>query len=246
MMNSSIGNVVKSDGLELDGKNMGGDLGMSSMNTSSMNTSSIRLMIVDDHPMVREGLKLLISDEAGFEIVGEASDGVMALEIASQICPDVVLMDVMMPRLNGIEATRHLRQRCPSSQVIILTSSLGDNLRVNEALKAGAVGYLLKDIQKADLLRAIRSAAEGKTTLHPEAQAELVRQLSERYPHHDLTERELDILKLIGKGKSNKKIAVALELTEGTVKGYVSTVLDKLNVSDRTQAALYAVQHKLV
>jgi two-component system, NarL family, response regulator LiaR len=209
-----------------------------------MNT--IRLVIVDDHPMVREGLKLLISDEDGFEIIGEASDGAMALEVAAQLCPDVVLMDVMMPKLNGIEATRHLRQRCPKTRVIVLTSSLGDNLRVNEALKAGAIGYLLKDIQKADLLRAIRNAAEGRTTLHPEAQAELVRQLSEKYPHHELTERELDVLKLIGQGKSNKKIAVALELTEGTVKGYVSTVLDKLNVADRTQAALYAVEHKLV
>jgi two-component system, NarL family, response regulator LiaR len=211
---------------------------------SRMNT--IRLVIVDDHPMVREGLKLLISDEDGFEIIGEASDGAMALEVAAQLCPDVVLMDVMMPKLNGIEATRHLRQRCPKTQVIVLTSSLGDNLRVNEALKAGAIGYLLKDIQKADLLKAIRNAAEGRTTLHPEAQAELVRQLSEKYPHHELTERELDVLKLIGQGKSNKKIAIALELTEGTVKGYVSTVLDKLNVADRTQAALYAVEHKLV
>jgi DNA-binding NarL/FixJ family response regulator len=208
--------------------------------------TTLRIMIVDDHPMVREGLKLLLSDEEDFDIVGEAADGLMALELAAQLCPDVVLMDVMMPKLNGIEATRHLRQKCPKCQVVVLTSSLGDNLRVNDALKAGAVGYLLKDIQKADLLRAIRSAAQGKTTLHPEAQAELVRQLSERHPHFDLTERELDILKLIGQGKSNKKIAAALELTEGTVKGYVSTVLDKLNVADRTQAALYAVEHKLV
>jgi two-component system, NarL family, response regulator LiaR len=217
-------------------KNVGGETGM----------STLRIMIVDDHPMVREGLKLLLSDETDFDVVGEAADGVMALEVAAQICPDVVLMDVMMPKLNGIEATRHLRQRCPNSQVIVLTSSLGEDLRVQDALKAGAVGYLLKDIQKAELLRAIRSAAEGKTTLHPEAQADLIRQLSEKYPHHDLTERELDVLKLIGQGKSNKKIAVALELTEGTVKGYVSTVLDKLGVADRTQAALYAVEHKLV
>jgi DNA-binding NarL/FixJ family response regulator len=217
-------------------KNVGGDVCM----------AAIRLMIVDDHPMVREGLKLLISDEDGFEIVGEAADGLRALEVATQICPDVILMDVMMPKLNGIEATRHIRQSCPACQVIILTSSLGEDLRVNDALKAGAIGYLLKDIEKAELLRAIRNAADGKTTLHPEAQAELIRSLSEKYPHQDLTERELDVLKLIGQGKSNKKIAVALELTEGTVKGYVSTVLDKLNVADRTQAALYAVEHKLV
>ncbi len=220
----------------LSAEDVGGDMVM----------ATIRLMIVDDHPMVREGLKLLISDEEGFEIVAEAADGVMALEVATRICPDVILMDVMMPKLNGIEATRHIRQHCPNCQIIILTSSLGDDLRVNEALKAGAIGYLLKDIQKAELLRAIRSAREGRTTLHPEAQAELVRRLSERYPHQDLTERELDVLRLIGQGKSNKKIAVALELTEGTIKGYVSTVLDKLNVADRTQAALYAVEHKLV
>jgi DNA-binding NarL/FixJ family response regulator len=210
------------------------------------NMATIRLMIVDDHPMVREGLKFLISDEEGFEVIGEAADGMSALELATQLCPDVVLMDVMMPRLNGIEATRHLRERCPNCQVIVLTSSLGEDLRVQDALKAGAIGYLLKDIHKADLFRAIRSAHQGKTTLHPEAQAELARQLSERYPHHDLTERELGVLKLIGQGKSNKKIAVTLELTEGTVKGYVSTVLDKLGVADRTQAALYASKHKLV
>lgn len=216
--------------------NVGGDIPM----------AAIRIMIVDDHPMVREGLKLLISDEEGFEIVGEAADGLLAVETAARICPDVILMDVMMPKLGGIEATRHIRQSCPKSHILILTSSLGEDLRVNEALKAGATGYLLKDIQKADLLRAIRNAHEGKSTLHPEAQAELIRQLSERYPHQDLTERELDVLKLIGQGKSNKKIATILELTEGTVKGYVSTVLDKLNVADRTQAALYAVEHKLV
>jgi DNA-binding NarL/FixJ family response regulator len=209
------------------------------------NMATIRLMIVDDHPMVREGLKFLISDEEGFEVIGEAADGAAALELATTLCPDVVLMDVMMPRLNGIEATKYLRERCPKCQVIVLTSSLGEDLRVQEALTAGAVGYLLKDIQKTDLFRAIRSAHQGKTTLHPEAQAELARQLSHSYPHHDLTERELGVLKLIGQGKSNKKIAVALELTEGTVKGYVSTVLDKLGVADRTQAALYASKHKL-
>jgi DNA-binding NarL/FixJ family response regulator len=207
---------------------------------------AIRIMIVDDHPMVREGLKFLISDEAGFEVVAEAGDGLRALELATQLCPDVILMDVIMPTLNGIEATRKVREQCPNTQIIVLTSSLGDDLRVQEALKAGAVGYLLKDIHKADLFRAIRNAHAGKTTLHPEAQAELVRRLSEKYPHETLTERELGVLKLIGQGKSNKKIAVALELTEGTVKGYVSTVLDKLNVTDRTQAALYAVEHKLV
>ncbi len=220
----------------VDVNNDGGDRSM----------ATIRLMIVDDHPMVREGLRMLISDENSFEIVGEAADGVTALEVATRICPDVILMDVMMPKLNGIEAARHIRQHCPQCQIIILTSSLGDDLRVNEALKAGAIGYLLKDIQKADLLRAIRNAHEGKTTLHPEAQAELVKRLSERHLYQELTERELDVLKLIGQGKSNKKIAVALELTEGTVKGYVSTVLDKLNVADRTQAALYAVEHKIV
>jgi DNA-binding NarL/FixJ family response regulator len=208
--------------------------------------SVIRVMIVDDHPIVREGLKLLLSDEDGFEVVAEASDGAVALEVAAQYHPDVILMDVMMPKLNGIEATRLLHQHLPEIKVIVLTSSLGSDLRVNEAMKAGAIGYLLKDIHKADLLQALRNAAVGKITLHPEAQAELIRQLSEKLPHFDLTDRELDILKLLGQGKSNKKIAAILDLTEGTVKGYVSTVLDKLGVADRTQAALYAVQHRLV
>jgi DNA-binding NarL/FixJ family response regulator len=155
-------------------------------------------------------------------------------------------MDLMLPDSSGIDVTRQLKQRHPDMKIIILTGSFGDELRVQEALQAGAIGYLLKDVLRADLIAAIKRAAAGKTTLHPEAQEQLMQStLKEKAPHQDLTERELEVLCLIGKGNSNKKIASLLGLSEGTVKGYVSIILDKLSVADRTQAALYAVKHNL-
>ena len=135
----------------------------------------IRLLIVDNHPIVREGLRMLLSDESDIAVIGEAADGLSAFELTAQLNPDVVLMDVVLEKLDGITVTRYLRHNYPQSQVIILTGSLEHDLRVHEALQAGAVGYLLKDVQKADLLVAIRGAAFGKVTLHPEAQADLTR-----------------------------------------------------------------------
>jgi two-component system, NarL family, response regulator LiaR len=135
----------------------------------------IRVLLVDNHPIVREGLRMLFSDESDLAVIGEATDGVTALQLATRFQPDVVLMDVVLSKLDGIAVTKHLRHYCPQSQVIILTGSLEHDLRVYEALQAGAVGYLLKDVQKADLLSAIRGAAFGKVTLHPEAQADLRR-----------------------------------------------------------------------
>lgn len=206
----------------------------------------IRVLIVDDHAIVREGLRMLLSDEADLAVVGEAADGLEALALAERLAPDVILMDLRLPKLDGLAVTRQLQQQRLSSQVIVLTGSIGDDLRVREAIQAGAIGYLLKDVLKADLLRAIRSAAEGKPTLHPEAQHELMRQATAPpLPHETLTGRERDVLRLLAQGQSNKKIAAALNLSEGTVKGYVSIILDKLNVADRTQAALYSVRQGL-
>ena len=208
---------------------------------------AVSVLIVDDHEMVREGLRTLLEDETDISIVGEAANGAEALTLIDSLEPQVVLMDMALPGQDGIETTRQLRERWPTVQVIILTGNFGDDLRVREAVQAGAVGYLLKDILKADLVHAVKRAAEGKATLHPEAQEQLMQHaVAVPAPHTDLTGRELDVLKLVGQGLSNKKIASRLELSEGTVKGYVSIVLSKLNVADRTQAALYAVKHNLV
>lgn len=207
----------------------------------------IRVLIVDDHEIVREGLQTLLSEEADFEVVGTAENSDNAVAMVKRHKPNVVLMDVILPGLDGIETTKRVIAANPSTQVLILTS-YSDDQRVRDAIQAGAIGYLLKDVLKADLLNAIRSAAAGKPALHPEAQQFLMRQITgaPSFPHSRLTSREFNILQLIAEGKSNKEIALALSLTEGTVKGYVSTIFDKLEVADRTQAALYAVEHGLL
>ncbi|MGZ9225881.1 MAG: response regulator [Anaerolineales bacterium] len=213
----------------------------------------IRVLIVDDHEIVREGLQTLLSEEADFEVVGTAADGAAALALIEKINPDVVLMDLVMPGMDGIETTRHIVSRNPAVRVLVLTT-FADDQRVRTAIQAGAIGYLLKDVLRPDLLRALRDVAAGRPALHPEVQQYLMREVAgglsssqeKILPHASLTEREADILRLIAEGRSNKEIAAALYLTEGTIKGYVSTIFDKLGVEDRTQAALYAVKHKLV
>ena len=210
-------------------------------------TSPIRVLIVDDHEIVREGLETLLAEETTVTVVGQAPNGAEAVALAASLQPDVILMDLVMPELDGIEATRRIRQTGAASQILVLTS-FADDQKVREAIEAGAIGYLLKDVLKADLLRAIHTAAQGKPTLHPEAQSYLMRQVSvssTSASQTHLTERERDVLRLIANGQSNKQIAVTLHLTEGTVKGYVSAILAKLGVADRTQAALYAVKHGL-
>jgi len=210
-------------------------------------TASIRVLLVDDHPIVREGVSTLLSDEADIEVVAEAGSGEAAVRAAETHTPDVVLMDLRLPDFDGIEAARRVRVASERSQIVMLTSSLGEGLRVREAVEAGIVGYLLKDVSREELLGAVRNAAAGRATFHPEAQQDLMQSTAEPPPPHaDLTERELDVLRLLGEGLSNKKIAGRLHLTEGTVKGYVSIVLSKLAVDDRTQAALYAVKHRVV
>lgn len=207
-------------------------------------SETIRILIVDDHAIVREGLCTLLSEEPDVEVVGEARDGKEALAKALRHKPDVILMDLVMPEMDGITATERIRQQAPSCQIVVLTS-FSEDQRVPNAIQAGAVGYLMKDVLKAELLQAIRAAAAGEPALHPEAQRQLMRQVAapqEPDLLEMLTGREMEVLELIADGRSNREIAAALTLTEGTVKGYVSAVLSKLQVADRTQAALYAVK----
>jgi two-component system, NarL family, response regulator LiaR len=207
--------------------------------------SSIRVLLVDDHVIVREGLRMLLAEESDIEVIGEAVNGAESVELAAMLHPSVVLMDLVMPGMDGIQAIQDIRIVSPSSQVLVLTS-FGDDQRVRDAIHAGAIGYLLKDVLKVDLLRAIRASAQGLPTLHPEAQRHLMRQLSTPTVLSlidGLTPRERDVLQLIVRGQSNKEIAASLRITEGTIKGHVSTILSKLAVADRTQAALYAVRH---
>jgi NarL family two-component system response regulator LiaR len=207
-------------------------------------TSPIRVLVVDDHEIVREGLAMLLGDQPEIELVAEATNGEEAVALAAALHPDVVLMDLVMPDMHGIQATRLIRAADSATQVVVLTS-FADDQQVYDAIQAGAIGYLLKDVLKPDLLRAIRAAARGTPTLHAEAQRRLMQQVvapAQHSPIDDLTPRERDVLCLIGQGRSNKEIAAALHLSEGTVKGYVSAVIGKLGVADRTQAALIAVK----
>ena len=202
----------------------------------------IRVLIVDDHAVVREGLRSFLELQEGLEVVGEAADGAEAVEAAAQLRPDVVLMDLVMPRMDGVEAMRQLRERVPAARVIVLTSFLDDD-RLLPAVRAGAAGYLLKNAQPQELARAIRTAHDGEALLDPAVAARLVDALASGEPddrYEELTPREREVLELIGRGYSNKRIAVELGAAEKTVKNHVSHVLAKLGVADRTQAALYA------
>jgi len=206
----------------------------------------VRVVIADDHQVVREGLQMILADSDGeIVVVGEASDGEEAVRLATAIEPDVVLMDLSMPRMDGLEATRRLREAGVPSRVLILTS-FADGEGVRDAVRAGVTGYLMKDVLKAELLTAIRLAADGVPTLHPRAQQHLMRGIAEPEtpsPFGTLTPRERDVLALIAQGESNKRIAAALNLSIGTVKGYVSAIFEKLGVEDRTQAALLVAKH---
>jgi NarL family two-component system response regulator LiaR len=211
---------------------------------------TIRVLLVDDHAVVREGLRNFLALQDGLEIVGEASDGNEAIEQAQRLEPDVILMDLVMPGLDGIGAMRQLRARSPASRVIVLTSFLEDE-RVLPAIQAGAAGYLLKNVAPAELARAIRAAHAGEAIIDPTAAARLVQAIADdtrpriEEPER-LTRRERDVLELIARGQSNKRIALALGISEKTVKTHVGHLLAKLGVTDRTQAALMAVEEGLV
>ena len=203
----------------------------------------IRLLLVDDHGIVREGLRALLDDGEEFAIVGEAANGDEACEAVRRLAPDIVLMDLKMPGMRASDAIRVIRASAPQVKVIALTSYAEDG-QVREIMAAGAQGYVLKDVAKSDFLMALRTVASGETWLHPQAQRSLVEQLRNRPadPFALLTQRERSVLDLIARGMSNRQIGDELHLTEGTVKGYVSTILAKLKLEDRTQAALFAVQ----
>ena len=206
---------------------------------------TIRVMIVDDHSVVRQGLTMFLALDEGIEIVGEAENGEEALALARDLQPDVVLMDLLMPKMDGITAIKQMRRDQPDVEIIALTSVLEDASVVG-AVKAGAVGYLLKDTKADELCRAIHAAAAGQVQLSPEAAARLVREVKLPDTPENLTERETEVLRLIGKGLSNKEIARELSIGEKTVKTHVSAVLNKLGVLSRTQAALHAVKIGLV
>ncbi len=204
----------------------------------------VRVLIVDDHEVVREGLQLFLSEEHEIEIVGQASSGAQALALAAERRPDVILMDLVMPDLDGVETMRRLKAAGAHGRVLILTTFV-DEERVRAAIEAGAVGYLLKDVGRAELLAAIRAAGAGNPALHPVAQRYLMQRVAAPpvvSPLAALTHRELEVLRLIAGGDSNKAIARRLNLSIGTVKGHVSAILAKLDVTSRTQAALVAVE----
>ncbi|MGH2521740.1 MAG: response regulator [Anaerolineales bacterium] len=214
----------------------------------------IRLLIVDDQRLMREGLRTLLELERGFEVVGEAGDGGAALEAYAKLQPDVVLMDIRMPGMDGVEATRRLRDRWPGARVIILTT-FSDDAYVFEGLRAGALGYLLKDLSGGELANAVRTVADGGALIDPSVTRKVVTEFARlaspaRPPDaglpEPLSERELEVLRLLATGLSNREIGAKLSLTEGTVKNYVSSVLQKIGVRDRTQAALRARELGLI
>lgn len=205
----------------------------------------IRIVIADDHSVVRQGLRMFLALDPDLEVVGEASDGAEAVRVAKELTPDVVLMDLLMPVMDGITAIGVIRRELPDTEVVALTSVLEDE-KVVGAVRAGAIGYLLKDTESDELRRAIKAAAAGQVQLSPKAAARLVREVRAPESPETLTEREIEVLKLVAAGKANKEIAAALSIGEKTVKAHVSNLLAKLGMQSRTQAALYAVRIGLV
>jgi NarL family two-component system response regulator LiaR len=215
---------------------------------------SIRVAIADDHAVVRQGLRTFLELQDGMDVVGEAADGEEAVKLVEDTAPDVVLLDLVMPRVDGLEAIRRIRERAPATRILVLTSFADDNT-VLPAVRAGAAGYLLKDVQPPELAGAIRTVHGGEALLAPSVATMLVEQLAAEDgaggaaragDDHHLTPRELEVLAELARGRANKAIAFELGVSERTVKTHVSNILGKLGFTDRTQAAVYAVEHGLV
>jgi len=209
---------------------------------------SIRILITDDHAVVREGLRTLIGTEPGMEVVGEAADGVEAVQKACSLRPDVILLDMVMPRMDGLEAINEIKRECPEARILVLTS-FSDDEKVFPAIKAGALGYLLKNTTPLRLLNAIRDVHQGKPSMSSDIAKKVMNELqrtSDLPPTEEpLTEREMDVLRLVAQGLSNRDIAETLVIGEGTVRTHVSNILSKLHLANRTQAALYALREGL-
>jgi NarL family two-component system response regulator LiaR len=209
---------------------------------------TIRVLICDDHAVVREGLRALIATESDIEIVGEAADGEKAIAAFRALRPDVALLDMVMPRMDGLNAIRTIKSEFPEANILVLTSFAEDDM-VFPAIKSGALGYLLKDTSPEELIRAIRDVSRGEASLHPSIARRLIQELSQPTTlpptPEPLTERELGVLKLVAKGYSNEEIAETLVVSERTARGHVSSILNKLHLANRTQAALYALREGL-
>ncbi len=211
-------------------------------------TTPIRVLIADDHAIVRKGIRALLSTESGIEVLGEAEDGAQAVALAAKLRPDVILMDLVMPGVDGIEATRQITGEQTGARILVLTSFAADD-KVFPAIKAGALGYLLKDSGPDDLVRAIHQVHRGEPTLEPSIARKVLSELSQppKKPlsPDPLTDREVEVLRLLAQGKSNRDIAEQLVITEMTVRTHVSNILSKLHLASRTQAALYALREGL-
>ena len=210
----------------------------------------ITVILVDDHEVVRSGVSAFLASQPDFEVVGEAKSGTEAVDLALKHVPDVVLMDLVMAKMDGVEATRQVKAVSPRTKIVVLTSYHQDEY-IFPALQAGAISYILKDVKMDELADALRRAAAGEATLHPRVASRVIQELhganrEELNPYTELTEREMEVLKLIAKGQSNSEIAESLVISVNTVKGHVSNILSKLHLADRTQAAVYAWQQGIV
>ncbi|MCJ7734149.1 MAG: response regulator transcription factor [Anaerolineales bacterium] len=210
----------------------------------------ITVLLVDDHEVVRNGVSAFLASQPDFEVVGEAKSGTEAVNLAMKTVPDVVLMDLVMAKMDGVEATRQVKTVSPRTKIVVLTSYHQDEY-IFPALQAGAISYILKDVKMDELADALRRASQGEATLHPRVASRVIQELhgvnrEELNPYTELTEREMEVLKLIAKGQSNSEIADSLVISVNTVKGHVSNILSKLHLADRTQAAVFAWQQGIV
>ena len=213
-----------------------------------MTEQRIRILIADDHPVVREGLAAMLARQPDIDVVGEASDGIEAVERVGTLHPDIVLMDLQMPRLGGVEAIKQIRAQYPKVQLIVLTT-YGDDDSIFQGIAAGARGYLLKDAPRDELFRAVRAVAQGESLLQPAVATRLLDRFARPRPEpqpDNLTERELDVLRLLARGSANKQIGVALHISESTVKTHVANIFQKLSVTDRTEAVTVALSRGLI